>query len=126
MFKLYRPCANCPFKKGQGSAFRLRLDRLIQIFNGPAFQCHKTVDYNGNEEDEDGLIKPMPGDKPQQCAGLMAILHREGRPNQIMQVSSRLGYMNLTHLDPDNEAYASMRDAIRAHRDGYEPRPRKK
>lgn len=122
MFKLRRPCKTCPFRKGVGSTFRLKLDRLTQIFNGRAFQCHATVDYDGDDEDEDGCIKPEPGDKPQQCAGLMAILHREERPNQIMQVASRLGSLNLTHLDPDREAYDTIRQAVAAHRDGYEPR----
>lgn len=42
--------------------------RLEEIRHMTAFQCHKTY-----EDDHDG----RPGDSPQQCAGLMAVLSRE-------------------------------------------------
>lgn len=112
MFKRKKPCSNCPFKIGQGHLFRLR--RLDEIVNAPAFQCHKTVDYS---DDEAG---PLPGRRPQQCAGLMGLLLNEGQPNQIMQVAMRLGA-----LDPDGiergECYQSLADARRAHEQGIEP-----
>src|SRR3546814_3147904 len=44
---------------------------------------------------------------PQQCAGLMTVLHREGKPNQIMQVAERFGALDPSALDPDDEVYAS-------------------
>jgi hypothetical protein len=112
MFDLVRPCVNCPFRKGQGQLFALSPPRLAGIYEGPAFQCHKTVDYSGDD--------PESGDKPQQCAGLMAVLHRSGEPNQIMQVASRLGYLELDALDPDGVAYASWDEAVAAH-GGREP-----
>lgn len=115
MFDLKRPCVNCPFRKGQGSLFGLTPKRLRGIVDGPAFQCHKTVDYGGDE------CSPKPGDRPQQCAGAMAVLHRSGLDNQIMQVASRLGSLDLDALDPDGEAYASLDEAIRAHVKGVEP-----
>jgi hypothetical protein len=114
MFDLKRPCVNCPFRKGQGSLFALRLERLDGIVQGPAFQCHKTVDYQDD-------CKPQPGDRPQQCAGLMAVLHRSGLDNQIMQVASRIGPLDLDALDPEGEAYDSWADAVRAHTEGVEP-----
>lgn len=107
MFKLRRPCANCPFRRSQGWAFGLRRERLKEIVAAPAFQCHKTVDY----DDDD----PAPGERPQQCAGLMAVLHRAGRPNQIMQVAERLGHLDPDRLDPDNEAYGSLEEAFAEH-----------
>lgn len=108
MFKLKRPCANCPFKKGNGENFRLRYDRLEEIRNASAFQCHKTVTYN-----VDGTSAP--GDKPQQCAGLMAVLHREGKPSTIMQVGQRLSPFDPGQLDPDGEAYDTWADVLKAH-----------
>lgn len=108
MFKLKRPCANCPFRKGQGELFQLRRSRLLEIFGAIAFQCHRTVDYNT----DDG--QPGAGDHPQQCAGLMSLLHREGRDNQIMQVGQRLGAFYPAQLD-HSEVYASIDDAINAH-----------
>ncbi|NEI52701.1 hypothetical protein GR217_34345 [Rhizobium leguminosarum] len=107
MFDLKRPCRNCPFRQGQGERFRLHPDRLRDIVEAPAFQCHKTVDYS---EDE-----PAPGDRPQQCAGLMAVLHRSDRPNQIMQVASRISDFDPAALDPDGEAYQSLEEAMCAH-----------
>lgn len=112
MFDLKRPCVNCPFRIGQGSKFRLL--RIDEIREAPAFQCHKTVDYSEDEPDT--------GDRPQQCAGLMAVLHRENRPNQIMQVAERMGGLDPTELDPGRAAYASWTDAIQAHEYGREPK----
>lgn len=115
MFDLTRPCVNCPFRKGQGSLFSLSPERLDDIHDGPAFQCHKTVDYAEWDDPE-----KRSGDRPQQCAGLMTVLHRSGEPNQIMQVASRMGYLDLDALDPAGEAYESWGDATAAH-SGKEP-----
>jgi hypothetical protein len=104
---------NCPFRKGQGSRFGLHPERLQAVIDGPAFQCHKTVDYS-----EDA---PLPGDRPQQCAGLMAVLHRSGRHNQIMQVAERLTDFDPATVDPEGEAYASVEEATRAHVEDIEP-----
>lgn len=108
MFDLKRPCVDCPFRKGQGENFALSDGRLNEIFVAPAFQCHKTVDYSDDE--------PGSGNRPQQCAGLMAVLAREDRPNQIMQVASRLGALNFRALDPKGEAYGSFAETRSAHR----------
>jgi hypothetical protein len=112
VFDLTRPCVNCPFRVGQGSRFQLAPERLQGIINAVAFQCHKTVDYSDEE--------PRAGDKPQQCAGLMAVLHRSNRHNQIMQVAERLGAFDSNKLDPEAEAYASIEETLAAHA-GKEP-----
>lgn len=85
-------------------------DRLIEIATSSAFQCHKTIDY-GNFEN------PMlrQGDRPQQCAGLMALLRNAEMPNQIMQVGERYGALDVSVLDPKGEAYASLDEAFEAH-----------
>lgn len=116
MFDLKRPCVNCPFRIGQGSRFQLGRDRIDGIVEATAFQCHKTVDYDRYDDAE-----ARAGDRPQQCAGLMAVLHREGRHNQIMQVAERLTDFDPASVDPDGVAYASLGDAIRAHVEGIEP-----
>lgn len=107
MFDLKRPCVNCPFRRGVGPTFQLSPERLTEIFEAPAFQCHKTVDYSGD--------KPASGDRPQQCAGLMAVLHRSGAPNQIMQVAERLTGFDAGMVDPAGEAYGSIAEAAAAH-----------
>lgn len=111
-FKLTRPCANCPFRKGQGQLFQLGRPRVEAIFEATAFQCHKTIDY----EHEDDPRKRQ-GEHPQQCAGLMSLLHREGQPNQIMQVGQRMGFFDPAKLD-HSECYGSMAEALEAHEDG--------
>lgn len=107
MFDLKRPCVNCPFRKDQGRLFGMYPERLEEIRNAPAFQCHKTVDYTA-----DG--GHAPGERPQQCAGLMMILQREGIPNQIMQVAERFG-VDLSGLDPDGVTYATWAEAVADH-----------
>lgn len=118
MFDLKRPCINCPFRKGQGSKFRLRGERLAEICNSPSFQCHKTVVYG---EADDGEESHSPGAKPQHCAGLAAVLHRMNWPNQIMRIAERIGSLDCATLDPDNEAYATWAEVLRAHKKGREP-----
>lgn len=116
MFDLKRPCVNCPFRIGVGSTFALHPERLADIFAAPAFQCHKTVDYENYEDAE-----ARSGDRPQQCAGLMAVLHRSDRHNQIMQVAERLTDFDPATVDPEREAYASIEAATAAHVEGIEP-----
>ena len=110
MFDLKRPCVSCPFRRGQGEAFRLEADRLEEIRTGIAFQCHQTVDYSAWEEGGEKA-----GDRPQQCAGLMAVLRREGEDNQIMQIAERLQAARFDDLDPRGEAYASWAEVLAAH-----------
>ena len=112
MFKLKRPCSNCPFRKGKGEQFRLHPKRLEEITKGSAFQCHKTVDYDTEDPES------RAGDKPQQCAGLMAVLLRAGRPNQIMQVAERFGELDPSEIDPDHEAYETLEEMYAAHGGG--------
>lgn len=109
MFKLTRPCVTCPFRKGVGERFQLHRERLREIFEAVAFQCHKTVNY-----DEWDDPHKRSGEHPQQCAGLMSLLHREGRDNQFMQVGQRLGAFDPEKLDP-TDVYDTIADAMAAH-----------
>lgn len=123
MFKLRSPCATCPFRKGQGSFFGLHVERLGGIMNATGFQCHKTVDYV-ETDDEEGIVAD-PGEHPQQCAGLMAVLHRIGQPNSMMQCAGRLGFETFdpAKLDPRGEAYDDWLQVLDAHLTGKEPTP---
>lgn len=98
-----------------GERFQLSRARLREIREAPAFQCHKTVDYDG-VEDEDGEVIPSVGDRPQQCAGLMTVLHRIGEPNSIMRVAMRLGQFDPSTLDPEREVYTTWAKVAKAHR----------
>jgi len=109
MFDLKRPCGNCPFRKGQGEKFNLGTKRVLEIVNATAFQCHKTVDY---DRWEDTLGRQ--GEKPQQCAGLMSLLHRAKLDNQIMQIAQRIGGVTFDDLD-HTHVYENIADALEAH-----------
>ena len=110
-FDLTRPCGNCPFRRDR--PFHLRPERVRDILGGgkrrrwwPAdsFPCHKTIEYF-----DAGTIIP---ETAQQCAGVIAILHREGRPNTAMQIAERLGLWKPAALDPDAPFYQSTQAAI--------------
>jgi len=57
--------------------------------------------------------EPYIGPDAQQCAGVMAILHREGRPNDAMQIAQRFGLWDPSKLDPDAPFYESVEAAIK-------------
>lgn len=109
MFRLKRPCSNCPFVKGAGLKFQLGEDRVREIVDSPAFQCHKTVDY---DQFDDPVRRQ--GEHPQQCVGLMGMLLKEGKPNQITQVAIRLKALDPEKLELD-DVYGSLADAIGEH-----------
>ena len=111
MFDLKKPCKSCPFLKVNGERFGLSKARLQEIFEGPAFQCHCSVDYS---EDIEGNETHGPGDNPQQCKGLMSLLAYEGQPNQIMQVAERFGECSVESHKCDG-TYQTFQEAIEAH-----------
>ena len=103
-----QPCANCPFRIGNGELFRLREGRIEELErSAEAFQCHKTVDYSGEEPDR--------GSKPQECAGFMTLRHRAETWTQMMRISERLGAMNCDDLDPKGEVYEDWEAVYEAH-----------
>lgn len=110
MFKLKRPCADCPFRRSMAGNYQLPSARLEEIRTATAFQCHKTVDYSADSGDLEGRA----GDKPQQCAGLMAALHASGQPNQIMQVAERLIGYDAGMIDT-TDTFESWEDVVTAH-----------
>lgn len=117
MFKLTKPCSNCPFRKGKGELFQLGAERVMEIMNSEAFQCHKTVDYSHIEDP-----RKRQGANPQQCVGVMSLLHRAGLPNTIMQVATRLRGVAPDYFDKLDHSvvYDDLVDALEAH-SGYDP-----
>jgi ribosomal protein S27AE len=93
--------------------------------NGRSITCHRCGRTSYSQGDVDNLycgkckifhedageyVPPT----AQQCAGVMIILHREGRPNDAMQIAERFGLWNPANLDPDAPVYASTEEAIRS------------
>lgn len=97
MFDLKKPCKDCPFRVGKGERFQLSPERITEIFEAPAFQCHKTLEG-----------------RPQQCAGLISVQHKIGRPNQITQVATRF-----TSYDPAALVSTDTYDTLEAVREAH-------
>ncbi len=112
MFNLKRPCDSCPFRIGQGEKFQLSQDRLQEIFDAEAFQCHKTVVYG----DDDAGPTTEQGDKPEQCYGLMSLLEHEQTSNTIMRVAYAFRTIKPGEHRSE-ETYKSFEEAIKAHKD---------
>lgn len=121
MFDLKKPCKTCPFKVGNGQGFRLGAERLAGIRQGPAFQCHNTVDYEHGPDDGVGFPVPQPGNKPQQCLGLIGVLLNEQETNAITRLALVTG-----HFDPEKvnltQCYSSWAEVEDAHLRGREPK----
>jgi hypothetical protein len=113
MFRLRTPCPDCPFRTDRRAY--LRPGRAEQIgrdlaFYGEAFPCHKTLDYD--REDEDG--QPEMTDKTAQCAGAMILLTKIGRTSQIMQVGARFGWFDARQLDLGAPVFDTMEEFVLA------------
>ncbi|MEM4992279.1 hypothetical protein WKH56_07025 [Priestia sp. SB1] len=92
MFKVKKPCNNCPFLKN--SPMKLHKDRLPEIVdhlddNG-FFPCHKTIDYNKQMNEETGQVTEDL-EKNQFCAGAITYLEKHNCPNTPLQVFQRIG-----------------------------------
>jgi hypothetical protein len=121
MFRLRRPCANCPFRTDVPPY--LRGGRAAQIAQdialGSIFSCHKTVDYDRPEEDfEPGAW--VPGDGEQFCAGALIAMVRGEEPNQAVRMAERMGLLDIDALDLDAPVVGSLAEFVRHHADQSE------
>lgn len=95
VFRLKRPCANCPFlKEGAIALSPGRLEGIVENLmdnDGSSFHCHKTVHSKlGGEFDDEGEYQPS--GKEAMCAGAAAYLMKKGRPT----IGMRLAFMSKT------------------------------
>jgi len=117
MFDLKKPCSSCPFLKANGKRFGLHPERIRDIAEATAFQCHNTVDYSA-DPDEDGEREGLAGDNPQQCFGLMSILMKERRPNLIMRLALATETITPDALLKNTDTYDTLDEAITDHQRG--------
>lgn len=94
-FDLIRPCASCPFSTGPEAVRFLGWDRAEAIADsvrgGSTFTCHNTNDFSS------GSVRETKDS--QHCAGVLILLEREERPNQMMRWMERIGFYDHTKLD---------------------------
>lgn len=112
-FPLKKPCSTCPFRKDYGHTFGMSRERILEIANAVAFKCHKTfANPSGTRTKDD----PQPQTEPTiQCHGLMTVLAREQRANQMMRHAIRMNIIDPEKFDPDKICYDTLEQAIMAH-----------
>lgn len=100
LFKLRRPCANCPFLKV--GAIDLRPGRLAGIIQNliaddhSTFYCHKTVVRADGTHLDDGRY--IAAGTESMCAGAMIYLEKVGRPTVGMRLGSVVGLYSRDRL----------------------------
>jgi hypothetical protein len=109
IFKLKRPCATCPFRTDVDGY--LRRGRAIEIAtsiaNGAIFSCHKTVEY---ELDEEPITK-----ESSFCAGALLVMENEGAPNQAVRMAERMGLYDAAAMDRSAPVVASFAAFVEHH-----------
>lgn len=92
-----KPCEECPFALADGlNLGAARRAEIAQVLLGDGwFPCHMTIEYDDDSEDGEGHAGP----DSQHCAGAMALLEKEDRPNQLMRISGRLGLYTEAQAD---------------------------
>lgn len=121
MFRLRRPCDNCPFLKVGG--IRLTQPRVREIANaftdqggGSFFPCHKTVnhDYEGEEAE-----RPTLREGQNLCIGGTLFALKLKRENQTMQIASRLRLIDYDKLRGSDLVFDSLRQMLKVNRDEF-------
>jgi hypothetical protein len=115
-FELTTPCKHCPFRndipsyltRGAAEEISYNITEMQQTF-----ACHKTT---GNEEDEEGWSHTVELPDSQHCAGASILLMKINRPNQMMQVLSRLGMYDYKKLKMDSPVFNTVKEFIGAQR----------
>lgn len=98
MFRLKRPCGNCPFLKT--GAIELRPGRLQGIVKDlladdwSSFSCHKTVYLDRDAGSSSG----KPAARESMCAGAAIYLQKVGRPSVPMRLALSMGILNTKDL----------------------------
>lgn len=105
-----KPCAECPFRSDVHPY--LRGERVTEIaeslFRGDSFPCHKTVDF---DEEDERVRNP----DEVQCAGAEIFLAHQGRSTQMARISERLG-LPVAELDMEAPVFRSESE-MREHHD---------
>jgi hypothetical protein len=95
LFKLRKPCADCPFLKDD--SIELMPGRLEGIIDGlmtddqSVFHCHKTVHNarTGGEWTDDGEYTSSGNES--YCAGALIYLHKARHPSVAMRLGQAFG-----------------------------------
>lgn len=112
-----KPCKNCPFRTDSLEGW-LGNNRASEISNSltvedKTFPCHKTVDYDSQDDDE--AFSGVLTNETQHCAGALIMLEKMNKPNQMMRIAERLGLYNRTKLKMDSPIFNNSKQFIIHH-----------
>lgn len=118
-FGLTTPCADCPFRTDIRAYLRKgRIDLLEEDLRDKTFACHKTVNYDAEEEgrgeDDEGATVVRSHGSTSHCAGALILLEKIDRPSRMMLLGERLGIYDKDKLNmraPVFDTFAAMRKA---------------
>jgi len=114
-FEMKKPCNNCPFRtdslKGWLGSARAKEISFSIIHQQGTFPCHKTVDYDREDEEGSGVVTQ----DSQHCAGAMIMLEHMKKPNQMMRIAERLGFYDYRKLDMKSPVFKNDKQFIKYH-----------
>lgn len=118
---LHRCCPECPFQRsGPGrNPVRLRRGRISEIAGnilspfGGEFPCHKTVDYDSDDHDEDGESCGRDTSGEHHCAGALIFAEKHDHTTQMMRIAERLGLYRPDELEGHDTVFDSVREWMR-------------
>lgn len=95
----------------EGWLSRNRAASIIESLKdrGEAFTCHKTNDYDS--DDEEGVVTM----KSKGCAGAAILLKKNGMMNTPLQVATRLGLTNLDDFKNEDQVFDTFDEFINHH-----------
>ena len=122
MFKLKKPCKNCPFRNDLGREYRGWLNRSCEgikdsLIYGKTFTCHKTTSSNDEEEEDYKNRKIQKGE--QFCAGALILMHKSGdakRSRSIMQATHIFRLLDSKQLDMNAPVFNNFDEFIEFHK----------
>jgi hypothetical protein len=114
-YALRKPCAKCPFRTDVQPY--LSFERAKEIAAGlrdhGSFFCHRTVDYDDQDEDADEYVTQG---TEQQCAGATILQENDGGLGQLLRIAERIGIYDRSRMDLDAPVYTSIDDWVGSYR----------
>jgi len=116
LFRLKKPCSNCPFlKEGAIELQPGRLDGIVKHLladDWSTFRCHKTVHNKKTGGEWDDVGRYHASGKEAMCMGAAVYLEKLGRPTVAMRIAMLSGMYDqdatkAIHpliIDPDRKA----------------------
>lgn len=114
-FTLKRPCNDCPFRREGGvRLYRARIREIVAGVTGnpgSSFPCHKTVQYDVEEDDEQGELDAATRDASH-CAGALIFAHKQEAYPQLIRIMGRLGMYDPERLEEQDTIFDSLHEML--------------